>query len=254
MVSCASTTFYVRCVFKGACTDRCCSARHECCCRTQCQWTHAGQLHRRFTKTQEWSFCGFSALQRWFQRQWPQVCRSLPHFQPAISLVPGVRLPLWRDVKGRSIIWASCTCGGFCRCFRYCVWDNLVRAQNCTWTPNWVDVYSAQEALFTPVLQWIPTLDLGVCHQCTWRWSPVGIGSVHTCKGACVRTWDKCAGKGIPSHEIRRCCRSTDHCVKKHSFYSQCRPKSRQIPPSWPSGAILTCKGVFLKPANASRW
>eukprot|EP00892_Ulva_mutabilis_P006142 jgi/Ulvmu1/38/UM001_0040.1 len=61
------------------------------------------------------------------------------------------------------------------------------------------------------------------------------------CHGACVATWKKCAGEGIPAGTIRPCCDPEDHCVEKTSKYSQCRPVSRDIPSSWPSGKVLNC-------------
>lgn len=72
------------------------------------------------------------------------------------------------------------------------------------------------------------------------------------CNGSCVGTWEKCAGEGIASGTIRPCCSAEDHCVEKTSKFGQCRPTSREIPPSWPSGAILTCTGAFpLLPFHA---
>eukprot|EP00892_Ulva_mutabilis_P010362 jgi/Ulvmu1/7699/UM039_0003.1 len=61
------------------------------------------------------------------------------------------------------------------------------------------------------------------------------------CRGACVGTWKKCAGEGIPAGTIRPCCKPEDHCVEKSSAYGQCRPIARDIPASWPSGDVLTC-------------
>eukprot|EP00892_Ulva_mutabilis_P004111 jgi/Ulvmu1/2071/UM123_0003.1 len=61
------------------------------------------------------------------------------------------------------------------------------------------------------------------------------------CRGACVGTWKKCGGQGLPSGTIRPCCSAEDHCVEKTTSFAQCRPINRPIPPAWPSGEILTC-------------
>lgn len=72
-------------------------------------------------------------------------------------------------------------------------------------------------------------------------------GESLTCQETCVATWRKCAGEGIPSNTIRPCCSSDDHCVRKTDTYSQCRPKSRELPESWPLGDVLTCTGAVCE-------
>lgn len=50
---------------------------------------------------------------------------------------------------------------------------------------------------------------------------------------SCARTYKRCGGSN------NRCCNSVrDHCVKKNSRYSACRPKERSIPTSW-DGTII---------------
>eukprot|EP00892_Ulva_mutabilis_P006587 jgi/Ulvmu1/42/UM001_0045.1 len=71
--------------------------------------------------------------------------------------------------------------------------------------------------------------------------SAVVTGQELNCQGACVATWKKCSGEGIPAGTIRPCCKPDDHCVEKTSSYGQCRPVDRDIPSSWPSGEVLTC-------------
>jgi hypothetical protein len=60
-----------------------------------------------------------------------------------------------------------------------------------------------------------------------------------TCADGCANTWDKCSGKGIEG--VLQCCNDSDHCVKKNSHFSQCRPKSKTLP-KWPDLEILTCR------------
>eukprot|EP00892_Ulva_mutabilis_P006698 jgi/Ulvmu1/43/UM001_0046.1 len=70
------------------------------------------------------------------------------------------------------------------------------------------------------------------------------------CSGSCVDTWKKCAGEGIAEGTMRACCKEEDQCVEKTSSFSQCRPISAGIPPSWPSGEVLTCTEPGCDPAT----
>lgn len=62
------------------------------------------------------------------------------------------------------------------------------------------------------------------------------------CKDGCGETWDSC-GSDKQGYYLA-CCSDEDQCIQKNDVYTQCRPMSRGVPPSWAGATIITkCSG-----------
>lgn len=63
---------------------------------------------------------------------------------------------------------------------------------------------------------------------------------VPECAGDCVGTYKKCAGNIADG--AQPCCKASDHCLMKSSYYSQCRPRQTPVPEDW-DGSVVECGG-----------
>lgn len=57
------------------------------------------------------------------------------------------------------------------------------------------------------------------------------------CAGECVETHKPCVGVGGGTQVP--CCSGLDQCVRKNSYFAQCRPRDEGIPTRWPNGKVL---------------
>lgn len=60
------------------------------------------------------------------------------------------------------------------------------------------------------------------------------------CLAGCAEDWGACGGRGF-SGWFSRCCSPVFACVRKNSFFSQCRPRNEAWPAHWPGAEVIQC-------------